>query len=175
MERQVIARLIDRSPEQQQESGCDAQLAGASSSTRKPGPQVRQPAPGFRCGIGDSNSRVQQESGDPSIAQLPDRSVQNKVVDVYQRGKYQETCGEIMVEQTAREPRAGDEQSYAADDQHSEVGPGAPVAAILGRRLSPSIIARNPEVLRRVHNREYSRTVTALWNFQTFDEGDYRR
>src|SRR5208337_5261194 len=134
------------------ESGSDPQLTGAAGTSSKPTPRGRQPAAGFRGSIGNPDARIQQERRDSSIAQLPDRPVQNKVVNVHERSEDQEATREVVVEQAACQPRSRNKQSDAAGDQHSEISPWTPVPAALARGLAPGIVARNPEILRRMHH-----------------------
>ena len=96
------------------------------------------------------------------VAQLPDRAVEDEVVDVDDGGEDQDARREVEAQQIAGDPWARDEQGDAAGQQRGRVRPRPPSGAGAGLRLASGEVARHPEVLSRVHDREHPRAVAGL-------------
>ena len=145
VQREVVARLIDRSPDQQQQRRADSERTRCRRAAHQPAAHVvGEVSAGFGGGIGDAFARIQEQRCDPAVAQLPDGAIQNEVVDIHQRREDQEAGGEVMMKRAAGQPRAGHKQRDAAEDQHAEIGQWPPVA----RRACSGYV---PRLRRRLH------------------------
>src|SRR5215468_788569 len=96
LQSQIVARLIQRAPYQQEHCRghphSDCKAAGA----RSPSARLRESS--ARVGHGTRNALpgIQQKRRNASVAQLPDRTIQDEVMDIHERGKDQETRTEVM-------------------------------------------------------------------------------
>src|SRR5438270_14003989 len=89
------------------------------------------------------------------------------MVQVDQRGEDQKAAREVEMKYMAGDPVRRNEQRDATQDQHCKIGQGTPALAFL-RGFMSSVIARDPEILRRVHLREHARAVAALRDAKSF-------
>src|SRR6476660_5694997 len=110
---------------------------------------------------------MKQEICDAAVAKLPDRSIQNEVVEIHQRGKDEEAAGEIEVEDVAGDPGAGNEECNAAGDEHSEISERTPILPAFGAGFPAGVVAGDPEILSGVHHRQHARAVAALRHAKT--------
>ena len=132
-------------------------------------------APGVCSGVGQSLPRIQQQRGNAAVPQFPDGAIQNEVMNIHQRGENQKAGAEVRVEEPAGQPWSGNEKRDAASHQHREVGEGTPTARALCAGLTAGVVAGDPEILRRVHDRKHSAAVAALRKSQSLGERQHSR
>src|SRR4029077_11133760 len=118
-----------------------------------------------------TNLGVQQEIRNATVPQLPNRAVEQKMVEIHQRGEDQEAAREVEMKYVAGYPGSGNEQTDSASDQYREIRQRTPLLAAFGTSLSPGVIAGDPQILRRVHHCQNACAVTALGNVEALAQG----
>ena len=105
--------------------------ARAGRAAGQPSPWQQQRPASLSRSIRDAFPRIEQQRCDAAVAQLPDRAIENEVVNVNQRREDQKAGREVMMKRAAGQPRSGNEQRNAADNQHAEIRQRTPVARSL--------------------------------------------
>src|SRR4029077_12107764 len=96
------------------------------------------------------------------IAQFPEGSIEQEMMDVHQRGEYQKTGGEVVMKDVAHQPRPGNEQRDATGNQRKEIGNHAPARLTGGPGFALLVVTRDPDVLCGVQYSQNSAAVTRL-------------
>src|ERR1700732_291954 len=86
------------------------------------------------------------------------------MVNVHDGHENQKTGGEIVMEDVADEPGAGNEQRDASSQERDEIYRHAPVGVAAGARFATLVIACDPYILRGVQDGENSAAVARLRN-----------
>ena len=84
------------------------------------------------------------------------------MVNVYDGHENQEAGGEIVMEEIADKPRAGDKQSDAAGHERCEIDPQVPIRLACRAGFATLVVAGNPYILRGVKDGEDSTAVARL-------------
>src|SRR5579871_5971791 len=93
------------------------------------------------------------------------------MMNVHKRREYQEAGREVMMESPAGQPWSGNKQRNTADDQDAEIGQRTPLpAGTFAGSLTARIVARDPQVLCRMHDGQHSCAVAVLRDLETFDQ-----
>src|ERR1700730_10901144 len=146
-------QAIYAAPKEQQSDCADAQDARPCGRSRQPLPRRPESFSFLCCGGCFFIGAAQQQSGNSRVAQLPQRTIQNKVMNIDQRCEREETGCEIQMEQSADDPRPGDEKRDAASDERQLISQEAP-GRLSGRGcFFFLIVAGDPEILRGVQYR----------------------
>src|SRR5882762_5176799 len=110
MSHERIARLIKSSERKQEDGSSNSKSAWSDGLTPHPCPEWPCGA-GSRFGGGrDALLGVQQKGCDAPVAELPDRSVENEVMEVHERGKDQKAGCEVVMKHIAGQPGSGYKQ-----------------------------------------------------------------
>src|ERR1700732_3515426 len=108
---------------------------------------------------------VQEQCSDARIAQFPHGTVQNKVVNIYERREGEKARGKISVKNAADDPRSWDEERDSAGNQSDKITGKRPTRVASRTGLLFLVIARNPQVLRGMEHGEQPAAVTRLRDF----------
>src|SRR5580698_4784143 len=117
---------------------------------------------------------VQKQRRYARIAQLPDGAVENKMMNIDERGEREEARGKVGVKHAADDPRSGNEQRDAAGNQRHKIASERPVGLAGRAGFFFLVVAGDPQVLRGMQNREQAAAVSRLRNFAAADQLDYR-
>src|ERR1700730_11916231 len=112
---------------------------------------------------------VQEHCSDARIAQFPDGTVQNKVVNIYESGECEKARGKISVKNTADNPRPRDKERDSAGNQRHKITGKRPTGVASGSGLLFLVIAGNPQILRGMEHGEQPTAITSLRDFAAAD------
>src|SRR6202049_3416533 len=113
---------------------------------------------------------VQEHCSDARIAQFPDGTVQNKVVNIYESRECEKARDKISVKNAADDPRPWDEERDSAGNQCHKITGKRPTGVASRTGLLFLVIARNPQILRGMEHGEQPAAVTSLRDFAAADK-----
>ena len=91
-----MSRLIDAAPDQQRHRRTDPQALGTAAAADHPAKARRKTSARICNRARHTLFRTEQQGRNPAVAQLPDRAIQNEMVNIHQRRKDQEARAEVM-------------------------------------------------------------------------------
>src|ERR1700723_3258658 len=137
-----IAKLIHPTEQEKNRSHRDAKCVRSGRTSAKP-------TRGFRSRLNfTALAALDEHRRDARVAQLPDCPVQNKMMNIHQRGKNQEAHREIEMKRITHQPRSRNEKRDPTGDKREEVSPHAPRRVPCGPRFAPRVVTGDPEILR---------------------------
>src|SRR5215472_11421570 len=175
MKRQVVMNLIQRAPRQKRCGKTDTKCSSTGLAASNPSSEIHRTTAGTSSCFGRSHLCVDEQRCNTAIAQLPDCTIQNEVMDVHQRSEDQKALREIEVKDMRNDPRSRNEERDATRDQNSKIPDRTPVLAPLGVRLSPGVVTRDPQILCGVHYCEHSHAVAVLGNVKSLSKSQCGR